>query len=139
MPYTITSAHGAEVQIGNGASSETFTEIQGVHNGPNGLEETWNTIQARHHGSTATYQKRTFKEPASLTFDLFYDSTDTQHIALMTSARNGTRKNYKLIITDQGAEQAAFAAYASVNLSAQPDAFNVYSVTLTIDGEITYS
>ena len=116
-----------------------FTTLQGMHNGPSGLSDQWNIIQARHHGSTSTFQKRTFKEPSNLTFDLYYDSTDTQHIALMTAARAGTRKNFKLTLTDAGVEQYAFAAYVSANLSADVEAFNVISVTLSIDGDVTVS
>jgi hypothetical protein len=139
MPYAISAAHGATVKIGNAASPEVFTAIQGIHNGPQGLDDVWNIIQARHHGSTSTHQKRTFKEPSSLTFDIYYDSTDAQHIALLAAARAGTRKNYQLVITDAGAEAFAFAAYASASLSAEVEGFNVYSITLAVDGDVTVS
>jgi hypothetical protein len=137
MPYAITAAHGAKVQIGSGTSVETFADLQGVHNGPQGLDDVWNIIQARHHGSTSTHQKRTFKEPSSLTFDIYYDSTDTYHAALLVSARTGTRKNYKLLLQDNGTETFSFAAYCSASLSAEVEGFNVYSITLAVDGDVT--
>ncbi len=139
MPYALTAAHGAELKIGNGASTELFNELQGMHNGPNGMSDEWNIIQARHHGSTSTFQKRTFKEPSNLTFDLFYDSSDTHHAALMAAARSGTRKNFELTLTDNGAEVFEFSAYVSATISADVEGFNIASITLSIDGDVLTS
>lgn len=140
MTYALTAAHGAKVKIGNGASTEVFNEIMGVHNGPTGLGWVPNMIEARHHGSSNTFRKVANVVEQPLSFDLFYDSTETTtHGALLTAAQNKTRKNFKLELTDSGAEIYQFYAYVSMTLSAQVDGFNVYSVKLEVDGAIQTS
>lgn len=137
MPYAITAAHGIELKLGNGASTEVFTEIQGVHNGPNGPGWEPNIIEARHHGSEDTYRKVTTISKSPVTFDLYYDSSDTQHAALLAAAQAGTRKNFEMTLQEQGAEEYSFSAYISMTFQGEVDGFNIYSVTLNIDGDVT--
>lgn len=139
MTVAITAAHGCEIRIGDGATSEAFTKIDGVHNGPNGPGFDPQLIEARHHGSTSTFQKVTTVRKSPITFDIYYDSGDTQHGALLTAARNKTRKNFRMYLTDTGGEIYHFAAYVGMIFKGDVDGFNVYSVTLTIDGDITVS
>lgn len=135
----ITAAHGVTVKIGDGASPEVFNELLGVHNGPNGPGWEPQIIEARHHGSESVFRKVTLISKSPVTFDMYYDSMDTDHITLMTAVKAGTRKNYKITLTDTGVEVYSFAAYASATFKGDVSGFNVYSVTLNIDGDITVS
>lgn len=136
MPYTITAAHGIEIQLSNGASTPVFTEIQGVHNGPQGPGFEPQTITARHHGSTDEYNKVTIVKKTPVTFDIFYDPADTQHAALITAAKDKTRKDFKMVLPDAGNETYAFGSYVSASLKGEVEGFLIYSITLNIDGAV---
>jgi len=137
MAVAITAAHGVVIKVGDGASPEVFTAIDAVHNGPNGPGFTPQMITARHHGSDDSFMKVSTVDKAPVTFDIYYDSADTQHAALITAAKNGTKKNFEMILTDTGAEKYAFGAFVQATFSGQVDGFNVMSIQLSIDGAIT--
>jgi len=140
MTVGITAAHGVVIGLGNDdGPPETFTPIDGVHNGPNGPGFSPVLIQARHHGSEDTFNKVSIVEKTPVTFDIYYDSNDATHGALLDAAKDGTRKTYKITLTDTGTEAYVFEAYITMTFSGQVDGFNVYSVQLTIDGAVTVS
>lgn len=139
MPVSVTAAHGVQIKLGDGASPEVFTLVDGVHNGPNGPGFAPQMISARHHGSNDTFMKVSTVDKTPVTFDVYYDSADTNHAALITAAKNGTKKNFKVILTDTGAEEYAFGAYVQASYQGQVDGFNIYSIQLNIDGAITIS
>lgn len=139
MAIEATAAHGCVIKIGNGASSETFTEIDGVHNGPSGPGWDTQMIEGRHHGSVNPTKKATYVNISPVTFSIFYDSTDTQHQLLLTNAAAKTRTNFQMILTDEGDEQYAFAAYIGMSVKAGVEEFNVMDVSLNIDGTVTVS
>jgi hypothetical protein len=135
----ITAAHGVTIAIGDDASPEVFTDIIGVHNGPNGPGFAPQMISARHHGSEDTFMKVSTIEKTPVTFDIYYDSSDAQHAALITASKNGTRKTFEITLTDSGAEVYTFEAFIQATYSGQVDGFNIYSIQLNIDGAITVS
>lgn len=139
MAYELTAAHGAEIKIGNGSSPETFAAIKGVFNGPNG--PAWDTqmIEARHHGSDVTFKKPTYINTGAVSFSVYYDSTDTQHQLLLTNAAAMTSTNFQMVITDPGAEEYHFAAYIGMTYRGDVEGWNVYDVTLNIDGDVLVS
>jgi hypothetical protein len=137
MALTLTAAQGCQIQLGSGASPETFTAIEGVFDGPQGPSFTPNIIEGRHHSSTSVVKKVTNVDTGQVTFSIYYDSTNTQHTALETAAKNKTRKNFREIFTDSGAAQYAFAAYVGFEMTAPVDNFNTARVTLNVDGDIT--
>lgn len=139
MTYNETAAHGTKIQLGDGATVETFSDINGVHNGPNGPGFMPRIIEAFHHGTTVVKKRATVVDQEPVTFDIYYDSTDTNHIALLTAAKNKTLMNFKEILVDNGAEQYAYSAYVGMKFSGQVEGFNVYSVELSISGDITIS
>lgn len=139
MTIAVTAAHGAQIQIGNGATSESFAVIEGVHNGPNGPGWEPAMIEARHHSSDSTIRKVSTINKTAVTFSVYTDSTDTEHQLLITNAAAGTKTNFKMILTDEGSEQYTFGAYISISRKAGVDEFNVMDVTLSIDGDITVS
>ncbi|GEM_PF-5126197 len=136
---TPSAAHGAQVQIGNGASAEVFTAIGQITSGPDGGGISPNMITARVHSQVAEVKAVTNVNYEDITFTVLYDSGDTQHALLVTSAAAMTRKNFKIIGSDTGAEQMAFAAYIGLNFSKNPDGWDEMSVTLMIDGAVTFS
>lgn len=139
MAVAVTAAHGVVIKVGNGASPEVFSTIDGVHNGPNGPGFTPAMITARHHGSTDTFMKVSTVDKNPVTFDIYYDSADSIHASLVTAAQAGTRKNFEMTLNDTGDEKYAFGAYIQASFTGQVDGFNVYSIQLNIDGAITIS
>lgn len=136
----VTQSHGVVIKIGNGGTpSETFATLLGVHNGPKGPSWSQTIISARHHGSDTTLKRHSVTEVGAITFDLYYDSTDTAHQNLSGCWQDGTLRNFQMIIPDEGAEAYEFSAYVDGSYSGDVDGFNVYSVTLTPSGDVTAS
>lgn len=139
MTLVATAAHGCQVKVGDGASSEVFTAVEGITSGPSGPGWTTNMLEARIHSSDSPVRKVSSLTTEPVTFTILYDSTNTQHIRLRTLTTTKARGNFQVLLTDTGAEQYAFAAYVSLSLSSEVDGFNTASVTLNIDGDITVS
>lgn len=137
MTYDPSAAHGCEIKIGNGASPEVFNALKGVSGGPSGAGYEPQMLEGRFHHTTGTVRKATGVNTPPLQFNIAYDSTDTYHAALLTAAQNKTRKNFKVILTDQGAEEHSFAAFVAMTLSSDVGEFVTYRVTLHVDGTPT--
>lgn len=135
----LTAAHGCQIKRGNGASSETFTVIPSVTSGPNGGGATQNIITARTHDSEAIHKKQTYVDYQPVTFTVAYDSSNAVHAGLVSDMAAGTLRNFQIVSTDTGAEQAAFSAFVSVDFSREVDGWNEASITLDIDGAVTFS
>ena len=135
----LSSAKGATIELGDGASTEAFTEIAQVNSGPSGGGPVVETISTRTHDSTATHKKATFVEYQDVTFGIAYDSTNAQHAQLLVDASAGTLRNFVITKTDGGAEISAFAAFISMDFSSEVDAWNEASLTLVIDGAVAVS
>lgn len=134
MAVAVTAARGVLVKLYNAGA---FATIDGVHNGPNGPGFTPQLITARHHGSADTIIKVSTVDKTPVTFDIYYDSNDTIHGALVTAAKNATRSQFQITLVDTGAEIYTFYAYVQASFSGQVDGFNIYSIQLSIDGAIT--
>jgi hypothetical protein len=137
MALNVTAAQGASLKLGNAASPEVFTAIEGVFDGPQGIGFTPQIIEARFHSSTAIFKKVNGVDTGQLSFSIYYDSTNVQHTGLETAAKNKTRKNFQLIFTDAGAAQYAFGGYIGFEMGAPVEGFNTARVTVTVDGDIT--
>ena len=135
MPYAENIAKGTTITIGNGATSETFAAIKGIHGGPNGPSIGWRIAEAISHDRDYAVKKPTIKEIGPVTFNIFYDSTDTQHIALMTAAQTKALKNFKETLTDGGAEIFTFSAYVKMTPSADVEGYVVMAVELTVQSD----
>lgn len=138
MAVAVTAAHGVVIGLGNDdGPPETFTTIVGVHNGPNGPGFAPQMISARHHASDDTIMKVSTVDKTPVTFDIYYDSNDATHAALVAAAAGGNRKTFKMTLTDTGTENYTFEAFIQASFQGQVDGFNVYSIQLNIDGAIT--
>ena len=137
MTINVTAAHGVVIKLGDGATPEVFTPIDGVHNGPNGPGWTPQMISARHHGSSDTFMKVSTIDKTPVTFDIYYDSTDVVHAALIAAAQSGTRKHFQMELQDEGGEVYLFGGYVQASYQGQVDGFNIYSIQISIDGAVT--
>lgn len=139
MAITAVAAFGAALKIGNGATSETFTEIEGVRN-IDGPTRDMEIIDATHHATTGNYREKlaSFLDPGQITFELLWDSTNTQHVALLTDHTDRTLRNFQLVYPDTGAETYAFSAFVrSLKDSAPIDNALTKTVTLELSGAIS--
>jgi hypothetical protein len=137
MTLTPTSGQGNAIKLGNGASPEVFTDIEGVFNGPTGPGFQQSMLELRHHSSTSTVKKPTTVNVTPCSFSIAYDSTNTNHTALETASKNKTKKNFKVVFTDAGAAQYAFSAYVDFQPQGPVEGWNEAAVTLHVDGDIT--
>lgn len=137
MSLTETTTEGFVLKLSDMASSATFTEIEGL-TAPDGPTRTREILEARHHSSTAIIKKTGKLDPGQMTFQLYFDSTNTQHLALQTGFGNATALDFQAVFSDTGAQQLAFTAYVSqFKQSAPVDGFNMMDVTLTLSGDVT--
>lgn len=138
MAVTETAAFGTKLSLGSVATTPVYTEIKGVHNGPNGPSRKMEILQARHHGRTGTLKRASFSDEGQVQFDLYYDSADTTHAALLTAYAAKQVRKFKMELTDTGAEVYTFdAIIASIQGNFQVEGWNVQSVVLEITGDIT--
>jgi len=139
MTYAVTSSHGTQLKIGDGASPEVFTAIKGISAGPR-LARACEIIQRRFHSSTSTWKKPTVLNNGPVTFSIQWDESDTQHALLRTSFEAMTRKNFQLVTTHSTPKTLSFSGYiANLGPSMEPDATNELEVSIEIDGDITVS
>ncbi|HQY23183.1 MAG TPA: hypothetical protein PK389_05485 [Gammaproteobacteria bacterium] len=136
---TPAAAHGALIKIGNGASSETFATIDDVTAGPDGGGLSTTMLTARVHSQASEVKRVSGTTTEPISFTVLYDSADTQHALIKTNAAAKTRTNFQIVGADFGAEQMAFAAYIGYNFSKNPDGWDEMSVTLEIDGDVTFT
>ena len=141
MAVSPKSAYGSELKIGDGATTEAFTEIPGVRD-LTGPEYSLETIDVTHHASSGNYREvvPSFLSGGNINFTLLYDSNDSTHGSLFTDFEARTLRNFQLVLTDTGTETHSFAAYiTNMSLSEPIDDAVTMAVTLAISGAITRS
>jgi hypothetical protein len=129
------AAHGTEIALGTGTSPVTYTAIARVSEGPNGLGEQANFLEARPHDSTSVVRKPTYVTVSPLTFTILYDPANTQHAALVDSVKTKAVKAFRL--TTASGEECTFNAYVSYERSLSPDGWEQLAITLTPEGDVT--
>lgn len=116
---------------GGAAGTEVFTEIEGIFNGPNGPGWSPRIIEAFSHSRTTPKKHVTVVDIGAVTFDLYFDSTDAQHTALLEAAQDPTTPiNFQQYFTDDGEYALEYAAYVLATAQAPVEGFNVFSITL---------
>lgn len=133
------SAHGTKLKIGDGASSEAFTEIANCRSisGPTFALE---TVDVTSHSSPNHYREviPSFLSGGEVSFELIYDPADVQHEKLFTDYEGRSLRNFKLVLTDTNEMEYAFAAYVtSMELQTPIDNAISCNVKLSISGAIT--
>lgn len=138
MAIVETAAHGATLEMGDGATVEQFSAVEGITSGPNGAGWASRTIEIFTHSSNVIKKKVTAIDPTDISFELAYDSSDPTHAAIRDAAKNKTLVNWKLTYADAGAESLTFAGIVSqFDRSADPEDWNRISVTITPFGDFT--
>lgn len=137
MAIAATAAHGAVFKIGDGASSETFNEIEGIFAGPSGMGIEQIILQGRHHSSDEPIKKTTGHSSNDITCSCYYDSSNTYHQQIITDAEAGTSRNWQLTSTDAGAEVYALTGTISYSLDMDDAGWNVLNFKVHVEGDVT--
>lgn len=130
MTYAAAAAHGAKIEIGNGASPEVFTEINGVKSGPSWDGFKQQIIKTRHHKTQTPFQKVSYTDFGDWQFTIDYDSSDTQHALLRSCSAAATIKNFKITLTDGGAEIITFPATIDFGQGSDVEGWNEATIAL---------
>ena len=116
--------------------SEVFDGLNGIHNGPNGPGFEPQIQEATHHGTEDTIRRLSRVNKTAVSFDIYFDPDNVEHALLLTNARAGTKTNFLQYLNDGTGDGFSYSAYIAMSPAAPVDGFNVYSVTLSIDGEV---
>lgn len=128
---------GMQILIGDGASSENFSEISEVKTftGPGGSAS---VIDVTSLQSTAKEKRMGLADEGQLQFTINYVPADATHIALRAARAARTETNFRMIFTDSGGMRWDFSAFVTgFAVSGGVDAVVEAQVTLEITGSIT--
>lgn len=111
------SAFGTKLQIGDGATTESFTDIAELLD-VTGPELSADTEDVTSHGSTGGWEEAivTILRSGSVNFSLnFYPTATTQGYTagLLHDYVNKTLRNFRLVFPDTAATTWAFSAYVT--------------------------
>jgi predicted secreted protein len=133
---------GTLLQIGNGATPETFTTIAEVRD-ISGPELSLDTVDVTSHDSAGGWEEHvaTILRSGEVTFDVNYIPTETTHDAgtgLIADMVARELRNFQLVFPDVGATTWSFAAYVTGVSPAMPVAEDLLaSITLKLTGQPT--
>lgn len=136
------STKGVKLQRGDGGGSEVFTTIAEVTN-IKGPGEKAPQLDATSFDSTAMEFIAGLSDNGELTFDVNFVGSDAQQQGLRTDLRNGTLRNFKLILNDHATTPTTitFAAIvtAAPELSGSVNQVMKGSCSLKISGSATWT
>ena len=132
-------AKGTTVAIGDGATSETFNDLEDILDGPSLSGFTTRIVEFVTQDGDTVNRKPAHRDSGQVTFAIAYDSADTYHAQLLTDHRARTIRNFQVTLTDTGAEVYDFAAVIDLSMSAPVEGLVRCDVTLHIDGDVTVS
>jgi hypothetical protein len=140
MPSAYAST-GTLQKIGDGGGSEAFTTIKGCKDITLFGFETNMQDSTSHDASGYMTNVPTLKKSGQVTFDLFYTKDATQGFAtgLYADWTNRTLRNFQTLLTT--GDLATYAAYVSKvgPIAAPVDGLYTMSVTLEVQGAVTWS
>lgn len=138
------ASFGTLFQIGDGATSETFTTVSGVQD-IDGPEYSREIIDVTAHDSPGGYEEilPSFKRTGPISFPLVFDPADTTHDAttgLRSFFEDGNSHNFRMIGTDTGSQQMDFSGYV-VNFTESRPVAGAWTATVQIKptGQPTFS
>jgi hypothetical protein len=98
------------------------------------------SIDVTHLGSTFKEKLMGIPDEGQLTFDLNTIPANAVQTGLRTDRKARTRREFRLTLTDVGATVLSFHGYVlSFETSGDVDASVASSVTIEVDGEITWA
>lgn len=138
MSNNALEAQGLRIQIGNGVSPETFSDIEEVKTA-NPFSGSAAEIDTTSLMDTAKTIRMGLQDWGQVALTLNFLPKNTEHAMLIAAKRDRQPRNFKLILTDASpATTYSFAAYVtSVPLTASVDAVIEGNVTLRITGDVT--
>lgn len=128
---------GTVIARGNGASPEVFTAIGEVvdFTGPGGKSS---IIDATHLGSTSKEKLIGLPDEGQFSMTLNYVPSDAMQQALRADRKAKVLRNFKVTLTDAGAEVQTFSAFVmGFAISGKVDDKVVAKIDLEISGDLT--
>ena len=134
MTVNPVAGKGAQLKIGNGASTEVFTALGRLENvNIAGLSR--QIINLTTHDIDYIQKLASFRDNGAITFGVALDSADTQHLLLFTKFFSAAKTNFQLILPDTG--DLAFNITAIIQNIAIPDAkSNTLMLNVSLDCEV---
>jgi len=134
----ITAGEGTVLKLETAPS--TFTTIAQVVS-ISGPTSKIAAVETTHLATTGghTFRPATLPDNGSVTFTIYYEPAATTHAALTTLRDTPAEKNWKLIFTDSGAAEYAFAGFVTgFSVTGMTQEENVQAeVEIKITGAIT--
>jgi hypothetical protein len=130
---------GTKILRGDGGSPEVFTEIPLVKSiDPVGFSRS--LIDTTHLASTAREYRMALKDGQEIDVECFYDPKDATHAGLRDDLNNGTRRNFKIVLTDTPPTEISFTALV-MNWSLGAPIDNVYPLKFKLKptGDLVWS
>lgn len=136
---TTTSTDQVELQLGDGASPETFSKIAAVRN-PQGPDGQRSEIDATtlDSGQAMEYLAGMIDQ-GSVSFEAVWDEKETTHGSLRTLHGNGNTNNFKFVLPDGSPNsEIAFSGFAQqITPSYQVNDIIRANVTIRVTGAVT--
>lgn len=109
-----------------------------------GLDLGTGRVEVTSHDAALAGRRRTFVgtlgNEANLSFPLFWDSSDGEHLGLQSDGRNSTLRDFRMTLTDTGAQVLTFSGHVTgFEVTAGVEASNMANVTIGISGDIVVS
>lgn len=102
-------SQGIYLQVGDGASPETFTTIGEIADMPP-IEVSKSDRDRTGYDDTVRQHAHGIEEPGTFTLTMFWDPDDTAQLGLITAYTNETDDNYKVLCPDSPATDYDFSA-----------------------------
>lgn len=140
MPYQASAVAGRQLKM-SGSSPPSYTLIPGVTN----LQYTNRTRNEINVTSISDEDEQFVpgrRSAASVTFNLFVDYANAQHVALLANFNaNGTEQLYfQDVFDDTGDTELAWIGYVTQWAdSAEADGANSVAVTIKVTGTVNYT
>jgi hypothetical protein len=131
---------GTKFQRGDGASPEVFTDIP-LLTRIAGAGTSRNLIDTTNLQSTSREYRMALKDGREMSLDMQYDPDDLQQAGLKSDSDAGTRRHFKMILTDTSpAEQWTFTGLVTDwNLDVDIDNVYILHVTIKPTGDLLIS
>jgi len=130
---------GTTLKRGDGGAPEVFAEVPLITNiDPIGVARSLQDVT--HLKSTAREYRLQIKDGQEINVEGFYDPSDAQHEGLRSDLDDGTRRNFKIELTDGPATVISFTALVT-NWSLGVPIDNVYPLRFTLKptGDLVWS
>ncbi len=137
MPTSAVNANQTALQLGNGASPQSFTTIaDGV--ALSGFGQKNDLIEVTNFQSTAKEFIGGLPDGQEITFTANYIPNNSQHVALMTAVRASSTKDFRLVLPPTVTPRTfSFSAVCmAFSLSLGPNAALQMAFTVKISGAI---